>query len=215
MTIRTSLVPPPILAGPRPLTPFALPQHASLRSGVPTQAHRRDALHRPRLRPASGPLPDPLQQPADHSAAAGHTRDSGGSGSPMTGTVPSSWRPGDPTCERFKVVAYDFGVKANSPRLLAEEGCRVSVIPSVTPVEDVLAAYPTLLAHELTHIVQFVNGGGGKWRWELEGGATLAESLVGFEVLGHASGQDLGWAEMVAGQDWYSGDNDPSDPIRM
>jgi carbamoyl-phosphate synthase small subunit len=44
--------------------------------------------------------------------------------------------------ERFHVVAYDFGVKAHSPRLLAERGCRVSVVSGETPVEEVLAMNP-------------------------------------------------------------------------
>lgn len=42
--------------------------------------------------------------------------------------------------ERFHVLAYDFGVKAHSPKLLAERGCRVTVIPAETPLDDVLAA---------------------------------------------------------------------------
>ena len=42
--------------------------------------------------------------------------------------------------ERFHVLAYDFGVKAHSPRLLAQRGCRVTVIPAVTPVEEILSA---------------------------------------------------------------------------
>lgn len=41
--------------------------------------------------------------------------------------------------ERFRVAAYDFGVKAHSPRLLAERGCHVTVLPAETPVEDVEA----------------------------------------------------------------------------
>lgn len=41
--------------------------------------------------------------------------------------------------ERFHVLAYDFGVKAHSPRLLAERGCRVTVIPGSTPVDEILA----------------------------------------------------------------------------
>ncbi|MCG6958189.1 MAG: glutamine-hydrolyzing carbamoyl-phosphate synthase small subunit [Gemmatimonadetes bacterium] len=45
--------------------------------------------------------------------------------------------------ERFHVIAYDFGVKAHSPRLLAERGCKVTVIPADTPVEDILAAPPS------------------------------------------------------------------------
>lgn len=44
--------------------------------------------------------------------------------------------------ERFHVLAYDFGVKAHSPKLLAERGCRVTVIPAETSVDDILAAKP-------------------------------------------------------------------------
>ena len=44
--------------------------------------------------------------------------------------------------ERFHVLAYDFGVKAHSPRLLAEGGCRVTVMPAETSVEDILAERP-------------------------------------------------------------------------
>jgi len=44
--------------------------------------------------------------------------------------------------ERFHVLAYDFGVKAHSPKLLAERGCRVTVIPAETPVEQILATPP-------------------------------------------------------------------------
>jgi carbamoyl-phosphate synthase small subunit len=44
--------------------------------------------------------------------------------------------------ERFHVLAYDFGVKAHSPKLLAERGCRVTVIPADTPAEEILADPP-------------------------------------------------------------------------
>ncbi len=44
--------------------------------------------------------------------------------------------------ERFRVLAYDFGVKAHSPKLLAERGCRVTVIPADTPVDQILADRP-------------------------------------------------------------------------
>ncbi len=44
--------------------------------------------------------------------------------------------------ERFHVVAYDFGVKAHSPRLLADRGCRVTVVPAATPLESVLEREP-------------------------------------------------------------------------
>lgn len=44
--------------------------------------------------------------------------------------------------ERFHVVAYDFGIKAHSPRLLAERGCRVTVVPAATTVDEILAMDP-------------------------------------------------------------------------
>jgi carbamoyl-phosphate synthase small subunit len=44
--------------------------------------------------------------------------------------------------QRFHVLAYDFGVKAHSPRLLAERGCRVTVIPADSSVDDILADPP-------------------------------------------------------------------------
>ena len=44
--------------------------------------------------------------------------------------------------ERFRVLAYDFGVKAHSPKLLAERGCHVTVIPADTPVEEILTNPP-------------------------------------------------------------------------
>jgi carbamoyl-phosphate synthase small subunit len=40
------------------------------------------------------------------------------------------------------VVAYDFGVKRNILRLLANRGCRVTVVPATTPAETVLAMSP-------------------------------------------------------------------------
>jgi carbamoyl-phosphate synthase small subunit len=43
---------------------------------------------------------------------------------------------------RFKVVAYDFGTKLNILRLLAEQGCEVTVVPAQTPADEVLAMQP-------------------------------------------------------------------------
>ncbi|MFZ4288115.1 glutamine-hydrolyzing carbamoyl-phosphate synthase small subunit [Variovorax sp. HJSM1_2] len=43
---------------------------------------------------------------------------------------------------RFHVVAYDFGVKFNILRMLAERGCRVTVVPAQTPAAEVLALNP-------------------------------------------------------------------------
>jgi carbamoyl-phosphate synthase small subunit len=42
----------------------------------------------------------------------------------------------------FSVVAYDYGIKYNILRNLAEVGCRVKVVPAATPAEEVLALRP-------------------------------------------------------------------------
>jgi carbamoyl-phosphate synthase small subunit len=47
-------------------------------------------------------------------------------------------RPG----QRVHVVAYDFGIKRNILRCLADQGCRVTVVPAQTPAEQVLAMNP-------------------------------------------------------------------------
>lgn len=46
------------------------------------------------------------------------------------------------TSPRLKVVAYDFGVKLNILRMLAERGCDVTVVPAQTPAADVFAMRP-------------------------------------------------------------------------
>ncbi|HVC00092.1 MAG TPA: glutamine-hydrolyzing carbamoyl-phosphate synthase small subunit [Candidatus Dormibacteraeota bacterium] len=43
---------------------------------------------------------------------------------------------------RFRVVAYDFGIKRNILRLLVDSGCDVTVVPAATPAEDTLALRP-------------------------------------------------------------------------
>lgn len=74
---------------------------------------------------------------------------------------------------------------------------------------DVLAAYPALLTHELTHLVQynaFVPEDTPKTRWELEGGATLSEELVAYRLFGHGSGRNMGYEEYDDewdGWPWY------------
>ena len=44
--------------------------------------------------------------------------------------------------QRLHVVAYDFGVKRNILRLLADAGCRMTVVPAQTPASEVLALQP-------------------------------------------------------------------------
>ncbi|MEE4175491.1 MAG: glutamine-hydrolyzing carbamoyl-phosphate synthase small subunit [Xanthomonadales bacterium] len=42
----------------------------------------------------------------------------------------------------FHVVAYDFGIKRNILRMLADRGCRLTVVPATTPASQVLALEP-------------------------------------------------------------------------
>jgi carbamoyl-phosphate synthase small subunit len=42
----------------------------------------------------------------------------------------------------FHVVAYDFGVKSNILRMLADRGCRLTVVPAKTTADQVLALKP-------------------------------------------------------------------------
>jgi len=43
---------------------------------------------------------------------------------------------------KFHIVAYDFGVKTNILRMLADRGCKLTVVPAQTPAQDVLAMNP-------------------------------------------------------------------------
>ena len=44
--------------------------------------------------------------------------------------------------QRLHVVAYDFGIKRNILRLLADYGCRMTVVPAETSAEEALALAP-------------------------------------------------------------------------
>ena len=43
---------------------------------------------------------------------------------------------------KYKVVAYDYGVKRNILRMLVDRGCDVTVVPAQTPASEVLAMKP-------------------------------------------------------------------------
>ncbi len=54
----------------------------------------------------------------------------------------SATRPALRPQQRLHVVAYDFGIKRNILRLLADAGCRITVVPAQTPASQVLALEP-------------------------------------------------------------------------
>lgn len=59
----------------------------------------------------------------------------------------SSWELGEGHkalngAKKFKVVAYDYGVKRNILRMLADRDCDLVVVPAKTPAADVLAMNP-------------------------------------------------------------------------
>ncbi|MCZ8392773.1 glutamine-hydrolyzing carbamoyl-phosphate synthase small subunit [Achromobacter xylosoxidans] len=57
-----------------------------------------------------------------------------------------TWQLGEgytqPEQSRFHVVAYDFGIKSNILRLLADRGCRLTLVPAQTSAEEVLKLNP-------------------------------------------------------------------------
>ena len=100
----------------------------------------------------------------------------------LNGYVPAS----EP---RFHVVAYDFGVKKNILRMLAERGCRLTVVPAQTSAAEVLALNPDGV---------FLSNGPGDpepcdyaiaaIREFLERGVPVFGICLGHQLLGLASG---------------------------
>ena len=69
----------------------------------------------------------------------------------VSATAPYAWTEsewklgsgyGQQTAPKFHVVAFDFGVKKNILRMLAERGCKVTVVPAQTPAAEVLKHRP-------------------------------------------------------------------------
>jgi carbamoyl-phosphate synthase small subunit len=56
------------------------------------------------------------------------------------------WRLGagyvKPEREQFRIAAYDYGIKRNILRMLADRGCRITVLPAQAPARDALALRP-------------------------------------------------------------------------
>lgn len=63
-----------------------------------------------------------------------------------TNWTEGTWQLGEgytsPDQSKFHVVAYDYGVKSNILRLLADRGCRITLVPAQTTAEDVFKLNP-------------------------------------------------------------------------
>jgi carbamoyl-phosphate synthase small subunit len=82
----------------------------------------------------------PLAMPLAAAAAAGVKGKSQISG---PATAAKAGANGDAAAKpRYRVVAYDFGIKQNILRLLVDHNCEVTVVPAKTSSEDVLALKP-------------------------------------------------------------------------
>ena len=99
---------------------------------------------------------------------------------------------GEATQTEFKVVAFDFGIKKNILRMLAQRGCDVTVVPAQTSAEDVLKLNP--------NGVFLSNGPGdpGPCTYAIEATQTLLNRKVplfgiclGHQILALACGQNL------------------------
>ncbi len=104
-----------------------------------------------------------------------------------------SWRIGEGYPEvtetAFNVVAYDFGVKKNILRMLADRGCSLTVVPAETTASEVLAMKPDGI---------FLSNGPGdpdpcdyaiaSIRALLETGIPMFGICLGLQLLGLASG---------------------------
>jgi carbamoyl-phosphate synthase small subunit len=94
-------------------------------------------------------------------------------------------RPG----QRLHVVAYDFGIKRNILRLLADHGCRMTVVPAQTSADEVLSLKPDGV---------FLSNGPGDpepcdyaiaaIKQFLEAGVPLFGICLGHQLLGLATG---------------------------
>ncbi|MGI9018852.1 MAG: glutamine-hydrolyzing carbamoyl-phosphate synthase small subunit [Euzebya sp.] len=92
----------------------------AMRAGISTEIHDADELQR---RVQDSPMME---------------------GTDLAGQVSTTTRYDSPASidQRFRVVAYDFGMKRHIVELLNAAGCHVTVVPATTPAEQVLELQP-------------------------------------------------------------------------
>jgi hypothetical protein len=82
--------------------------------------------------------------------------------------------------------------------------------PRAISVSDLTQEFPSLMAHEMTHVLHFGEQISNPAvadlpvTWEMEGLATFLEQLVGHAFTGRASGQNLGYNVWQQNPDWYA-----------
>ena len=105
------------------------------------------------------------------------------------------WSQQRPVDASYHVVAYDFGMKTNILRLMAERGCHITVVPASTSADEVLAMQPDGI---------FLSNGPGDPAMahyaitsvrELLGKKPLFGICLGHQILGLALGGDGAFAE--------------------
>lgn len=126
----------------------------------------------------------------------------------------SAWPDDDSVITRriapFHVVAYDFGIKRNILRMLADVDCRITVVPAATPAEEALGLDPDGI---------FLSNGPGDpepcdyaieaTRRFLEAGIPLFGICLGHQILGLACG-----ARTVKMKFGHHGANHPVQDLR-
>ena len=114
----------------------------SLEKGHRAQPHLKGEAAAAAARAASGSASAAGTAASANTATAGTGKVTAAAAPSPTGAQTGLPDPSAPHSRRFRVVAYDFGTKLNILRLLADQGCDVTVVPAQTPAADVLAMQP-------------------------------------------------------------------------